>query len=58
MAVPRTVDEHLAVLERGLEPRATDPKRVIIVGAGMAGLVAASELARARQARAALGAGS
>jgi monoamine oxidase len=47
MAVPRTVDEHLAVLDRGLEPRVTDPKRVIVVGAGMAGLVAASELARA-----------
>lgn len=47
MAVPKTVDEHLAVLERGLQPRATDPKRVLVIGAGMAGLVAASELLRA-----------
>ena len=47
MAVPRTVDECLGVLADGLAPRAADPKRVVIVGAGMAGLVAASELARA-----------
>jgi monoamine oxidase len=47
VAVPRTVDEHLGVLERGLEPRAANPARVAIVGAGMAGLVAASELLRA-----------
>jgi monoamine oxidase len=47
VAVPRTVDDHLEVLANGLTPRATDPRRVIIVGAGMAGLVAASELARA-----------
>ena len=47
MAVPTTVDECLAVLDRGLEPRAARPARVMIVGAGMAGLVAASELARA-----------
>ena len=44
MAVPRTVDEHLAVLEHGLQPRAEEPKRVLVIGAGMAGLVAASEL--------------
>ena len=47
MAVPRSVDEHLDVLANGLQPHAADPKRVVIVGAGMAGLVAASELARA-----------
>ena len=47
MAVPRSVDEHLGVLANGLQPQAADPKRVVIVGAGMAGLVAASELARA-----------
>ncbi|MSO79320.1 MAG: flavin monoamine oxidase family protein [Acidimicrobiia bacterium] len=47
MAVPRTVDEHLAVLERGLQPRVGEPKRVLVIGAGMAGLVAASELLRA-----------
>jgi monoamine oxidase len=42
-----TVDEQLGVLARGLEPRAARPARIVIVGAGMAGLVAASELARA-----------
>jgi len=47
VTVPRTVGEHLAVLERGLQPRATRPARVAVVGAGMAGLVAASELLRA-----------
>ncbi|HEY8217260.1 MAG TPA: flavin monoamine oxidase family protein [Acidimicrobiia bacterium] len=47
MTVPRTVDEHLAILESGLAPRAEQPARVVVVGAGMAGLVAASELARA-----------
>jgi monoamine oxidase len=45
--VPRTVDDCLAVLDRGLVPRATRSARVIVVGAGMAGLVAASELVRA-----------
>src|SRR5689334_9479071 len=47
MAIPRTVDEHLAVLTHGLQPRASQPARVIVVGAGMSGLVAASELLRA-----------
>jgi monoamine oxidase len=47
VVVPRTVDEHLGVLAHGLAPQATRPARVIVVGAGMAGLVAASELARA-----------
>ena len=45
--IPRTVGEHLAVLERGLSPRADTPARVIVIGAGMAGLVAAHELMRA-----------
>jgi len=45
--IPRTVDEHLQVLEHGLAPMATRPARVVVVGAGMAGLVAASELLRA-----------
>lgn len=40
------IDYH-AIIARGLEGRAADPKRVIVVGAGMAGLVAASELLRA-----------
>jgi monoamine oxidase len=44
---PSTTDDYLALLESGLGSRATRPARVIVVGAGMAGLVAASELARA-----------
>jgi monoamine oxidase len=43
----RTVDDDLAVLEHGLAPRASRPAKVIVVGAGMAGLVAATELLRA-----------
>jgi monoamine oxidase len=42
-----TVDDQLGILTRGLTPRAGSPARVIVVGAGMAGLVAASELQRA-----------
>ena len=38
--------EILETPEFGLEPRAQAPKRVIVIGAGMAGLVAAFELAR------------
>ncbi len=38
--------ETLETPEFGLEPRSQAPKRVIIIGAGMAGLVAAFELAR------------
>jgi monoamine oxidase len=45
--VPLTVEEHFSVLEGGLGPRADRPARVIVVGAGMAGLVAASTLLRA-----------
>ena len=37
----------LSVARTGLPPRSGPPKKVVIVGAGMAGLVAASELARA-----------
>ena len=36
-----------SIARHGLQPRADKPKRVIIVGAGMAGLVAAYELLRA-----------
>ncbi len=35
------------VPRHGLGPGGGDPKKVVIIGAGMAGLVAASELARA-----------
>jgi monoamine oxidase len=45
--IPTTVAEHLDVLRHGLRPRATAGARVLVVGAGMAGLVAASELLRA-----------
>ncbi|MGQ0550630.1 MAG: flavin monoamine oxidase family protein, partial [Armatimonadota bacterium] len=41
-----TVD-YLTLAHNGLHPRATRPKKVVIVGAGMAGLVAAYELLRA-----------
>ena len=41
--VPRAV---LSVPEHGLEPRPGDRKRVIVIGAGMAGLAAAHELKR------------
>ncbi len=47
MPAPRTADDHLTLLEHGLTPRAARPACVIVVGAGMAGLVAASELLRA-----------
>jgi monoamine oxidase len=45
--VPTTSSEHLEILQRGLQPRADRPARVLVIGAGMAGLVAASELRRA-----------
>src|SRR5688500_1053942 len=37
-----------AVPERGLEPSDQPPKRVVVIGAGLAGLVAAYELKRQR----------
>jgi NADPH-dependent 2,4-dienoyl-CoA reductase/sulfur reductase-like enzyme len=43
----RIVEEDLRVLASGLGPRPDRPARVIVVGAGMAGLVAASELLKA-----------
>jgi monoamine oxidase len=39
--------QHLRVLSEGLQPRAATPATVVVVGAGMAGLVASSELLRA-----------
>ena len=45
--VPTTTAEHLEVLQRGLQPHTERPARVLVIGAGMAGLVAASELLRA-----------
>ena len=45
--IPTTVAECLQVLDHGLAPRAARPARVVVVGAGMAGLVAAAQLARA-----------
>jgi monoamine oxidase len=40
-------DPILEVVAKGLEPRATAPKRVVVLGAGIGGLVAAHELKRA-----------
>jgi monoamine oxidase len=37
----------LSIVQAGLQPRVSAPKKVVIVGAGMAGLVAAYELQRA-----------
>jgi monoamine oxidase len=39
--------DYLSLIQAGLQPAAVQPKRVIVVGAGMAGLVAAYELLRA-----------
>ncbi|HEY2705013.1 MAG TPA: flavin monoamine oxidase family protein [Candidatus Dormibacteraeota bacterium] len=39
--------DNIGIIEDGLQPRSETPKRVIVVGAGMAGLVAAYELLRA-----------
>ena len=46
MIAMRTEDL-LSMVRFGLQPRVSDPKKVVIVGAGMAGLVAAYELQRA-----------
>jgi monoamine oxidase len=40
-------EEYLSLVENGFEPNGHKPKRVVIVGAGMAGLVAAYELLKA-----------
>jgi len=40
-------DNLLAVVQAGLYPRASHPKKLVIIGAGMAGLVAGYELKRA-----------
>ena len=40
-------DRYLGLIERGLQPPAEAPAKVVIVGAGMAGLVAATERLRA-----------
>jgi monoamine oxidase len=45
--IPTRVADHLEILAGGLQPRATRPAHVAVVGAGMSGLVAASELLRA-----------
>ncbi len=37
----------LSLIQTGFQPKAAKPKKVIVVGAGMAGLVAAAELLRA-----------
>src|SRR4051812_18432523 len=45
--ITRDIQNMLAVIAEGIQPRATTPQKVIVVGAGMAGLVAAYELQRA-----------
>src|SRR5688500_13509201 len=46
--MPSTTDiDVLKIIEEGLEPGDSVPRRVIIVGAGMAGLAAGYELLRA-----------
>ena len=42
-----SANQYLPITQTGLQPRAPTPKKVIVVGAGMAGLVAAYELLRA-----------
>jgi monoamine oxidase len=39
--------DYFNIIQHGLQPRAARPRRVLVVGAGMAGLVAAYELLRA-----------
>ncbi len=43
----RETPNHASIARGGLGPRATVPRRVVVVGAGMAGLVAAYELLQA-----------
>src|SRR5215831_4898756 len=43
----RRIEDWLSIVRSGLQPRANQPKKVVIVGAGMAGLVAGYELQRA-----------
>jgi monoamine oxidase len=45
--IPPHSNDLLAIAQAGLEPEITQPKRIIIAGAGIAGLVAAYELQRA-----------
>src|SRR5215471_1012375 len=45
--VSRRTADLLAIVQGGLQPVAARPKRVIVAGAGIAGLVAAYELQRA-----------
>ena len=46
MAPMRTADL-LSIVQSGLQPRTINPRKIIVVGAGMAGLVAGYELKRA-----------
>src|SRR5207253_3414484 len=39
--------EYLAIVRNGIQPKAARPQKVVVIGAGMAGLVAAYELLRA-----------
>jgi monoamine oxidase len=45
--VSTRTEDLLSIVRSGLQPRVNQPKKVVVVGAGMAGLVAAYELQRA-----------
>src|SRR5262245_55954245 len=45
--VSRRTEDLLFTARYGLQPRVADPKKIVIVGAGIAGLVAAYELQHA-----------
>ncbi len=47
MTTTPTSSPWLSIIQSGLKPRTAHPQKVVIVGAGMAGLVAAHELLRA-----------
>jgi monoamine oxidase len=47
MPKPVTETDFLALVEKGLGPSSGPPRKVIVIGGGMAGLVASYELARA-----------
>lgn len=47
MSTELTEQQYLSIIKEGLTPHAAQPKKVVVVGAGMAGLVAAYELLRA-----------
>src|SRR5687767_9688174 len=43
----KSVSDLVKIAQQGLQPKTASPKKIVILGAGMAGLVAALELKRA-----------